>query len=133
MRNIAFAVSVLIIIVCTSGCVGEKTVIKAAVTISEAQDNPVIDEVRVTTEQVSITKDYSQETTHFPGVYMICICNEQKITNGRSVVYHGAGEYEIISEPTGIPEKGDSIEVTIRVVDINATELVKEKKTIVWE
>ena len=121
------------VIVATLGCIGEETVIKATVIISGEQENPVIDEVRVTTEQVSNSRDYSQETTHFPGVYMMCICNKQKISNGRSVVYQGAGEYQILSKPTGIPEKGDIIDVTVSVVDINATELAKEKTTIIWE
>lgn len=51
----------------------------------------------------------------------------------RSVDYHGAGEYGIISELTKIPQKGKSLDVIITVVNKNCDPLTKETKTIIWE
>ena len=133
MRYIIPAVLVVLIMIATSGCVGEKTVIKANITITGEENSPAIENIRVTTEKVSNLEDYSQASTRFPGVYMKCISNKVQIDYWRSVDYHGAGDYEIISELARIPEKGESVDVIISVVDINGDLLAKKTQTIIWE
>ena len=133
MRYINTAVFIILILIATSGCIGEKTIIKANIVIIEEENNPIIEDIKVTTEKVSKIEDYSQVTAHFPGVNMQCICNMVQIDYWRSVNYHGAVEYEIISELIKIPQKGESVDVIITVVDKNGDKLTKETKSIIWE
>lgn len=116
-----------------SGCLGEKTVIKANVTITEHNGTPVIDIIDVTSEKVSSAEDYKEPSAHFPGVYMSTILDSKQIDYWRSVNYKGSGEYEIISELKIIPNKGDSVDVYIKVHDNNGDELTSKKVTLIWE
>ena len=116
-----------------SGCLGEKTVIKANVTITEHNDTPVIESIDVTSVKVSKGEDHTQVSTHLPGVYMSTIWNLKQIDYWRSVDYKGSGQYEIISELKTIPNKGDNVDVFIKVHDSNGDELTASKITLIWE
>jgi hypothetical protein len=59
MRFIVIAL-LLIALIMASGCLGEKTVIKANVTITEHNGTPVIESIDVTTAKVSKTEDYKE-------------------------------------------------------------------------
>ena len=133
MKYINTAIFIILIFIATSGCIGEKTIIKTNIVIIEEENNPIIEDIKVTSEKISKIEDYSQVTTHFPGVNMQCICNMMPIDYWRSVDYHGAGEYEIISELNRIPQKGERVNVIITIVDKNGDQLTKETKTIIWE
>jgi hypothetical protein len=133
MKYISTTVLIILILITTSGCIGEKTVIKASIVITGEETNPHIEDIKVTTETISKIEDYSQVTPHFPGVNMHCICDMGQIDYWRSVDYHGPGEYEIISELIKIPQKGESVDVIILVVDENSDQLTKKTKTIIWE
>jgi hypothetical protein len=130
MRWIAIAIILLILL---SGCLGEKTVIKANVKVTEQDGKPVIENMIVTEEQVSRLKTYSEEPPHFPGVSMKCISNMIQIDYWRSVDYNGAGEYELISEMRIMPRRGDVVAVIIEVVDDNGNQMAKRTETITWE
>lgn len=129
MQRIAIAIILLIL---SSGCLGEKTVIKANVKITEQDGKPVIENMIVTEEQVSSVKTYREEQPHFPGVSMKCINKMIQIDYWRSVDYKGAGEYELISELRTMPDKGDAVAVTIEVVDDNGSQIAKRTETIIW-
>lgn len=131
MRSIF--VIILIALIMASGCLGEKTVIKANVTITEHNGTPVIDIIDVTSAKVSNAEDYKEPSAHFPGVYMSTILDSKQIDYWRSVNYKGSGEYEIISELKIIPNKGDSVDVYIKVHDNNGDELISKKVTLIWE
>lgn len=131
MRSIF--VIILIALIMASGCLGEKTVIKANVTITEHNGTPVIDIIDVTSAKVSNAEDYKEPSAHFPGVYMSTILDSKQIDYWRSVNYKGSGEYEIISELKIIPNKGDSVDVYIKVHDNNGDELTSRKVTLIWE
>lgn len=131
MRSIF--VIILIALIMASGCLGEKTVIKANVTITEHNGTPVIDIIDVTSAKVSNAEDYKEPSAHFPGVYMSTILDSKQIDYWRSVNYKGSGEYEIISELKIIPNKGDEVDVSIKVHDSNGDELTSRKVTLIWE
>ena len=132
MRFIVIAL-LLIALIMASGCLGEKTVIKANVTITEHNGTPVIESIDVTSAKVSKAEDYKEPSAHLPGVYMSTIWNSKQIDYWRSVEYKGTGEYEIISELISIPNKGDRVDVFIKVHDRNGNELTASKVTIEWE
>ncbi len=123
----------LIALVMTSGCIGEKTVMKADITITEQNGTPVIESIDVTSAKVSKAEDYKEPSAHFPGVYMNTIWNSEQIDYWRSVDYKGSGEYEIISELKSIPNKGDRVDIFIKVHDRNGDELTARKITLIWE
>lgn len=123
----------LIALVMTSGCIGEKTVMKADITITEQNGTPVIESIDVTSAKVSKAEDCKETSAHFPGVYMNSIWNSKQIDYWRSVDYKGSGEYEIISELKNIPNKGDRVDIFIKVYDVNGNELTASKVTIGWE
>ncbi len=131
MRSIF--VIILIALIMASGCLGEKSVIKANVTITEHNGTPVIDIIDVTTDKVSKVEDYREASSHYPGVYMKSISDMIMIDYWRSVDYNGPGDYEIISELRKVPEKGDRVDVIIRVDDSNGTQVAKRTETIIWE
>ena len=122
----------LIALVMTSGCIGEKTVMKADITITEQNGTPVIEHIDVTSAKVSKAEDYKEASAHFPGVYMNTIRNSKQIDYWRSVYYKGSGEYEIISELRSIPNKGDRVDIFIKVHDRNGDELTASKVTMEW-
>lgn len=126
-------VIILIALIMASGCLGEKTVIKANVTITEHNGTPVIDIIDVTSAKVSNAEDYKDPSAHFPGVYMSTILDSKQIDYWRSVNYKGSGQYEIISELKIIPNKGDEVDVSIKVHDSNGDELTSRKVTLIWE
>ena len=126
-------VIILIALIMASGCLGEKTVIKANVTITEHNGTPVIDIIDVTSAKVSNAEDYKEPSAHFPGVYMSTILDSKQVDYWRSVNYKGSGEYEIISELKIIPNKGDEVDVSIKVHDSNGDELTSRKVTLIWE
>ena len=132
MRFIAIAL-LLIALIMASGCLGEKTVIKANVTITEQNGTPVIESIDVTSVKVSKAEDYTEASAHFPGVYMSTIWDTIQIDYWRSVEYKGSGEYEIISELKTIPNKGDRIDVFIKVHDSNGNELTTSEVTMEWK
>ncbi len=132
MRLIVFAI-ILIALIMASGCLGEKTVIKANVTITEHNGTPVIESIDVTTAKVSKAEDHMQVSTHLPGVYMSTIWNLKHIDYWRSVDYKGSGQYEITSELKTMPNKGDSVDVFIKVRDSNGDEMTASKITLIWE
>jgi hypothetical protein len=123
----------LIALIMASGCLGEKSVIKANVTITEHNGTPVIDSIDVTSLNVSKAEDHQQVSTHLPGVYMSTFWDSKQIDYWRSVDYKGSGQYEIISELKIIPNKGDSVDVYIKVHDNNGDELTASKATLKWE
>jgi len=123
----------LIALIMVSGCLGEKSVIKANVTITEQNGTPVIENIDVAIAKVSNAEDYKEASSHYPGVYMRCISNMVMIDYWRSVDYTGPGEYELISELQNVPEKGDRVDVIIRVDDSNTTEIAKKIEIIKWE
>lgn len=131
MRSIF--VIILIALIMASGCLGEKTVIKANVTITEHNGTPIIDIIDVTSAKVSNAEDYKDPSAHFPGVYMSTILDSKQIDYWRSVNYKGSGQYEIISELKIIPNKGDEVDVSIKVHDSNGDELTSRKVTLIWE
>jgi hypothetical protein len=130
MRWTAVAVILLIL---SSGCLGEKTVIKADIKITEQEGKPVIESMNVTSAQVSKAEDYKEVPFHLPGICMRTIWNSRKIDYWRCIEYKGSGEYEIISELISIPNKGDSVDVIISVYDINADELTARRVTQPWK
>ena len=132
MRLILFAI-ILIALIMASGCIGEKTVIKANITITEHNGTPVIESIDVTTVKVSKAEDYKGVSAHYPGVYMRSVSNMIMIDYWRSVDYTGPGEYELISELLNVPEKGDRVDVIIRVDDSNSNQIAKRTETIIWE
>ena len=123
----------LIALIMVSGCLGEKSIIKANVTITEQNGTPVIESIDVTSAKVSKAEDYKEASTHHPGVYMKSISNMIMIDYWRSVDYTGPGEYELISELRKVPEKGDKVDVIIRVDDSNGNQIAKRTETIIWE
>ena len=106
---------------------------KADITITEQNGTPVIESIDVTSAKVSKAEDYKETSAHFPGVYMNSIWNSKQIDYWRSVDYKGSGEYEIISELKNIPNKGDRVDIFIKVYDVNGNELTASKVTIGWE
>jgi hypothetical protein len=129
MRWIAIAI---ILIILLSGCLGEKTVVKANVKITVQDGMPVIENMVVAQERVSGLAAYREEPPHFPGVSMKCINKMIQIDYWRSVDYNGAGEYELISELLTMPDKGDAVAVIIEVVDDNGSQIAKRTETIIW-
>jgi len=123
----------LIAVIMASGCLGEKSVIKANITITEHNGTPVIESIDVTSVKVSNAEDHKEPSNHFPGVYMSTIWDSKQIDYWRSVEYKGSGEYEIISELKTIPNKGDRVDVFIKVHDSNGDELTSSKVTLQWE
>lgn len=123
----------LIALIMTSGCLGDKSVIKANVTITEHNSTPVIERIDVTSVKVSIAEDHKQVSAHLPGVYMSTFWNSKQIDYWRSVDYKGSGQYEITSELKTIPNKGDSVDVYIKVYDDNGDERTARKTTLKWE
>lgn len=132
MRLILFAI-MLIALIMASGCLGENTVIKANVTITEQNGTTVIESIDVTTAKVSKIENYKEASAHYPGVYMRSISNVMMIDYWRSVDYTGPGEYELISELRKLPEKGDMVDVIIRVDDSNTDQIAKRTETIIWD
>ena len=63
---------------------------------------------------------------------MSTIWDSKQIDYWRSVEYKGSGEYEIISELISIPNKGDRVDVFIKVHDSNGDELTASKVTLQW-
>ena len=122
----------LIALIIASGCLGEKTVIKANVTIVEQNGTPVIENIDVTSVKVSKAEDYKEAPAHYPGVYMRSISNMVMIDYWRSVDYTGPGEYILTSELRKVPEKGDKVDVIIRVDDNNSNQIAKRTETIIW-
>ncbi len=122
----------LIALVMTAGCIGEKTVMKANITITEQNGTPVIERIDVASAKVSRAEDCKEVSAHFPGVYMNTIRNSEQIDYWRSVDYKGSGEYEIISELKSIPNKGDRVDIFIKVHDRNGDELTASKVTMEW-
>ena len=123
----------LIALIMASGCLGENTVIKANVTITEQNGTTVIESIDVTTAKVSKIENYKEASAHYPGVYMRSISNVMMIDYWRSVDYTGPGEYELISELRKLPEKGDMVDVIIRVDDSNTDQIAKRTETIIWD
>ncbi|HUW67677.1 MAG TPA: hypothetical protein VMW20_06465 [Candidatus Nanoarchaeia archaeon] len=133
MRRITIAIIIaIILVILLSGCLGEKTVIKANVKITGQDGTPVIENMVVSQERVSRLEVYREGAPHFPGVSMKCISNMIQIDYWRSVEYNGAGEYELISELLTMPDKGDSVDVIIEVVDDNGKQMAKRTETIIW-
>ncbi len=130
MRWIVLALLFMIII--SSGCLGEKTVIKANVKITERDDKPVIESMNVSTTRISVVEDYKQVDPILPGVYMKTIWNSKQIDYWRSVEYKGSGGYEIISELKTTPNKGDRVDVVINVLDSNGNEIAISRLTHKW-
>ena len=130
-----FIVIVLLLIALTmaSGCLGEKTVIKANVIITEYNGTPIIESIDVTSAKVSKAENYMEVSSNLPGVYMNTIWNSGQIDYWRSVEYNGGGEYEIISELKSIPNEGDKVDVHIRVYDINNNQIAKSLAIIEWK
>lgn len=126
-------VLLVITLLFTSGCLGEKTVIKANVKITEREGKPVIESMNVSRAQISAVYDYREVTTNLPGIYMKTIWNSKQIDYWRSVEYTGSGEYEIISELIRIPDKGDRVDVIISVLDSNGKELTSNRVSQNWE
>jgi hypothetical protein len=123
----------LIALVMTSGCIGEKTVMKANITITEQNGTPVIECIDVASAKVSGAEDYTEVSAHFPGVYMNTIRNSKQIDYWRSVDYKGSGEYEIISELKSIPNTGDKVDIFIKVHDCNGDELTASRVIMEWD
>jgi len=118
----------LILLIAASGCVTSgKTVIKSKVLITESEEGvPEIVSIDVSTETVSALRKYQESPMCIPGVYMKCIQSTggiggYQIDYWRSVEYTGAGEYEILSELKKMHEKGDRIDVTITIEDVDET------------
>ena len=130
-----FIVIVLLLIALTmaSGCLGEKTVIKANVIITEYNGTPIIESIDVTSAKVSKAENYMEVSSNLPGVYMNTIWNSGQIDYWRSVEYNGGGEYEIISELKTMPNEGDKVDVHIRVYDINNNQIAKSLAIIEWK
>ena len=130
-----FIVVVLLLIALTmaSGCLGEKTVIKANVVITEHNGTPVIESMDVTSAKVSKAEDYIDVSSDLPGVYMSTFWNSGQIDYWRSVKYIGSGEYEIISELTRVPNEGDRVDVNIAIYDVNNSLIEESQMTIPWE
>lgn len=129
-----FIVVVLLLIALTmaSGCLGEKTVIKANVVITEHNGTPFIESIDVTSAKVSKAENYNQVSNDLPGVYMNTIWNSGQIDYWRSVPYGGSGEYEIISELKRIPNEGDKVDVHIRIYDVNNNLIEGNQVIIPW-
>jgi hypothetical protein len=123
----------LIALIMASGCLGEKTVIKANVTITEHNGTPIIESIDVTSVQVSKVEDYREVSPCLPGVNMKCISNMRHIDYWRSVDYNGSGEYELISELRIMPDKGEGVNVIIEVVDSSGNVMAKRTETSTWE
>ena len=123
----------LIALIMASGCLGEKTVIKANVTITEHNGTPIIESIDVTSVQVSKVENYREVSPRLPGVSMKCISNMRHIDYWRSVDYNGTGEYELISELRIMPDKGEGVNVIIEVVDSSGNVMAKRTETSTWE
>jgi hypothetical protein len=132
MRRILY-VMLLIALIFFSGCLGEKTVIKANIKISEQNGQPVIEVMNVGSARVSITQDYIETSGILPGIYMKTIWNMRQIDYWRSIEYRGGGQYEIISELKAIPPVGDRVDVIINVMDVNGNQLTSRKVIQNWE
>lgn len=123
----------LIALIMASGCLGEKSIIKANVTITEHNGTPIIESIDVTSEKVSKVEDYREVSPRLPGVSMKCISNMRHIDYWRSVDYNGSGVYELISELRIMPDKGEGVNVIIEVVDSRGKVMAKRTETITWE
>ena len=132
MKFIAI-VFLLIALIMASGCLGEKTVVKANFIITEYNGTPVIENIDVTSAKVSKADDYMEVSTHLPGVYMSTFWSMGQIDYWRSVDYKGSGEYEIISELKRIPNEGDKVDIHIRVYDINNNQIAESIAIIAWK
>ncbi len=132
MRGILYAL-LFISLIFFSGCLGEKTVIKATLKISEQNGKPVIEVMNVSSARVSITEDYKETSGFLPGIYMKTIWNMKQIDYWRSIEYRGSGEYEILSELKSIPPEGDRVDIIINVMDVNGNQLTSRKVIQKWE
>jgi hypothetical protein len=132
MRRILYAM-LFIALIFFSGCLGEKTVIKATVRINEQNGTPVIEAMNVSSARVNITEDYKETTGFLPGIYMKTIWNMRQIDYWRSIEYRGSGEYEILSELKAIPPQGDRVDIIINVMDANGSQLTSRKVIQTWE
>ena len=126
-------VFLLISLIMASGCLGEKTVIKANFIITEYNGTPFIENIYATSAKVSKAEDYTEVSSNLPGVYMNTICNLGHIDYWRSVDYKGSGEYEIISELKRIPNEGDKVDIHIRIYDINNNQIAESLAIIEWK
>lgn len=131
MRRTFYAL-LFIVLVFFSGCLGEKTIIKANLKISEQNGQPVIEVMNVSSSKVSIVEDYIETSGILPGIYMKTIWNMKQIDYWRSVEYRGSGEYEIISELKVIPPEGDRVDIIINVMDVNGNQLTSRKVIKEW-
>lgn len=132
MRRILYAF-LIIVLIFFSGCLGEKTVIKTTLKISEQNGKPVIEKMFVTSARVSIAQDYKETSGYLPGIYMKTIWNMRQIDYWRSIDYRGPGEYEIISELKVIPPKEDRVDIIINVLDVNGSQLTSKSVIQKWE
>ncbi len=132
MRRTLYIV-LFIALIFFSGCLGEKTVIKANIKISEQNGTPVIEVMNVSSARVSITEDYKETSGFLPGIYMKTIWDMRQIDYWRSIEYRGSGEYEIISELKAIPSEGDRVDIIINVMDVNGNQLTSRKVIQKWE
>jgi hypothetical protein len=132
MRRIIYAL-LFITLIFFSGCLGEKTVIKATLKISEQNGEPVIEVMNVRSARVSITEDYKETSSFLPGIYMKTIWNMKQIDYWRSIEYRGSGEYEIISELKEIPPGGERVDIIINVMDVNGNQTTSRKVMQKWE
>jgi len=122
-----------IALVFSSGCLGEKTVIKANLKISEQNGKPIIEVMNVSSARVSNSEDYKETSSFLPGIYMKTIWGMKQIDYWRSIEYRGSGEYEIISELKAIPPVGDRVDIIINVMDVNGNQLTSRKVIQKWE
>lgn len=132
MRRILYAM-LFIALIFFSGCLGEKTVIKTTLKISEQNGKPVIEVMNVSSARVNITEDYKETSGFLPGIYMKTIWNMKQIDYWRSIEYRGSGEYEILSELKAIPPQGDKVDIIITVMDVNGNQLASRKVIQKWE
>lgn len=132
MRRTFYAI-LFIVLVLSSGCLGEKTVIKANLKITEQNGKPVIEVMNVSSAKMSVSEDFKETSSFLPGIYMKTIWNMRQIDYWRSIEYRGSGEYEIISDLKTIPPDGDRVDIIINVMDENGNQLTSRKVIQKWE
>jgi hypothetical protein len=107
---------IITIFLSTSGCLESKKVIKINATIAENEFIEItdVDASSVSIEALRYPKDIPP---NFPGVYVLVIYANNRISYWTSVPYTGPGTYEITTGLRFIPKDGENVKAIITVND----------------
>ena len=107
---------IITILLSTSGCLESKKAIKINATIAENEYTEItdVDASSISIEALRYPKDVPP---NFPGVYVLIIYSNNRISYWSSVPYTGPGTYEITTGLRFIPNDGADVKAIVTVND----------------